>query len=71
MTICDYIRKQRMDLGLLQREIAEIPDVTGSSVWNWEHGVEPEQYYNPNIIKFLGYIPFDCQITLLVGLRVV
>ena len=22
--------------------------------------MEPEQHYNPNIIKFLGYIPFDC-----------
>lgn len=60
VTIGDHIRKRRMDLGLLQREVAEIIGVTESSVWNWEHGVEPEQHYNPNIIKFLGYIPFDC-----------
>lgn len=49
-----------MDLGLLQREVAEIIGVTESSVWNWEHGTEPEQQYNPKIIKFLGYIPFGC-----------
>ena len=49
-----------MDLGLLQREVAEIIGVTESSIWNWEHCVEPELQYNPNIIKFLGYIPFDC-----------
>ena len=22
--------------------------------------MEPEQHYNPKIIRFLGYIPFDC-----------
>ena len=49
-----------MDLGLFQREVAEIIGVTDSSVWNWEHGTEPELHNNPNIIKFLGYIPFDC-----------
>ena len=49
-----------MDLGLLQREVAEIIGVTESSIWNWEHGTEPELQYNPRIIKFLGYIPFDC-----------
>ncbi len=49
-----------MDLGLLQREVAEIIAVTESSIWNWEHGTKPELQYNPRIIKFLGYIPFDC-----------
>jgi len=53
-------RKKRMDLGLLQREVAEIIGVTESTVWNWEHSTEPELQYNPSIIKFLGYIPFDC-----------
>jgi transcriptional regulator with XRE-family HTH domain len=49
-----------MDLGLLQREVAEIIGVTVSSIYNWEHCVESELQYNPSIIKFLGYIPFDC-----------
>ena len=49
-----------MDLCLVQREVAEIISVTESSVWNWEHGTEPKLHYNPIIIKFLGYIPFDC-----------
>jgi len=42
VTIGDHIRKRRMDLGLLQREVAEIIGVTESSIWNWEHGTEPE-----------------------------
>jgi DNA-binding XRE family transcriptional regulator len=49
-----------MDLGLLQREVAEIIGVSVSSIYNWEHGVEQERQYNPSIIKFPGYIPFDC-----------
>ncbi|MDD2899185.1 MAG: helix-turn-helix transcriptional regulator [Desulfuromonadaceae bacterium] len=60
ITVGDHIRKKRMDLGLLQREVAEIIGVTVSSIYNWEHGVEPELLYNPSIINFLGYIPFDC-----------
>ena len=57
ITIGEHIRKRRMDLGLLQREVAEIIGVTESSVWNWEHGTEPELQYNQSIIRFLGYIP--------------
>ena len=59
----DHIRKKRMDLGLLQREVAEIISVTVSSIYNWEHGTEPELQYNPSIIKFLGYIPFGNSIS--------
>jgi DNA-binding XRE family transcriptional regulator len=59
ITVGEHIRKKRMDLGLLQREVAEIIGVTESSIWNWEHGTEPELQYNPKIIRFLGYIPFD------------
>ncbi len=60
ITVGDHIRKRRMDLGLLQSDVAEIIGVTESSVWNWEHGTEPGLQYNPKIIEFLGYIPFDC-----------
>ena len=30
--------------------------VTEPSIWNWEHGTEPELQYNPRIIKFLGWL---------------
>ena len=59
INVGEHIRKKRMDLGLLQREVAEIIGVTESSVWNWEHGTEPELQYNPKIISFLGYVPFE------------
>lgn len=34
--------------------------VTESTVWNWEHGTEPELRHIPKIIEFLGYTPFEC-----------
>lgn len=60
ITVGEHISKKRMDLGLLQREVAEIIGVTESSIWNWEHGTEPELQYKPRIINFLGDVPFDC-----------
>lgn len=47
-------------MGLLQNEVAKIIGVTESTVWNWEHGTEPELRYLPKIIEFLGYVPFEC-----------
>lgn len=59
-TIGEHIRKRRLDLGLLQIEVAKMIGVTESTVWNWEHGTEPELRYMPRIIEFLGYVPFEC-----------
>lgn len=58
--IGDHIRKKRLDLGLTQIEVAEIIGVKESTVWNWEHGTEPELRHIPKIIEFLGYVPFEC-----------
>lgn len=41
-------------------EVAKIIGVTESTVWNWEHGTEPELRNMPKIIEFLGYVPFEC-----------
>jgi len=49
-----------MDLGLLQRVVAENIGVKECSIYNWEHGTEPELRFMPKIIEFLGYVPFDC-----------
>ncbi len=56
----DHLRKKLINLGLLQREAAEIIGVTASTIFSWEHGVEPELIHIPDTIKFLGYIPFEC-----------
>lgn len=38
--IGEHIRKRRLDLGLLQVEIAVHIGVTESTVWKWEHGTD-------------------------------
>ena len=59
VTIGEHIRKKRMDDSVLQYEIAEIIGVSVATIWNWEHGSEPDVKHVPSIIKYLGYVPFD------------
>ena len=68
-TIKEHLRKHRMEIGMLQKEVAVKIGVTESSVWNWERGTEPELVHIPKIIAFLGYIPFECPDDLLGQLR--
>ena len=59
-TLGDHIRKKRLDLELLQKDVANIIDTTENTIWNWENNyATPSLPYIPNIIKFLGYAPFD------------
>ncbi len=54
----ERLRKRRLDLGLLQKEVAKIIGVTTDSVCYWENNrAEPEIRYLPKIIAFLGYAP--------------
>ncbi len=53
----EHLRKKRLDLGLLQAQVAEKIGVTESTVWNWEHGVTPALQHHSKIIQFLGYQP--------------
>ena len=57
--IGDHLRKRRLDLGLLQREVAERLGVTESTVTNWElNRTKPAFWFLPGIIRFLGYTPW-------------
>jgi transcriptional regulator with XRE-family HTH domain len=59
--IGEHIRKRRMDLNLLQRDVAGIIGVTECTIYNWENGErKPGTKYIPRIIDFLGYTPFEC-----------
>jgi len=35
-TLGDELRRRRLELGLLQREVADRPGVSEASVWQWE-----------------------------------
>jgi transcriptional regulator with XRE-family HTH domain len=55
-TIGDHLRKRRLDLGLLQREVAERIGVTKCTIQYWEtNRVVPALRFRPRIAVFLGY----------------
>jgi transcriptional regulator with XRE-family HTH domain len=59
-TIGDAIRKRRLDLGLLQRDVAKIVGCDETSVLNWEKGhTTPGATYIPGVLNFLGHNPFE------------
>ena len=61
-TLGDHLRRRRLDLGLLQREVAEKLGVTKDSIHNWEtNRKSPQLRFVPRIIEFLGYVPYDTQ----------
>lgn len=58
VTIGEHLRKKRLDLGLTQDATGLRLGVTGSTVWNWEHGQNPDSKHHSKITQFLGYTPF-------------
>lgn len=57
-TIGGHIRRRRLDLGLLQKEVAKKIGVHFETLKNWERGVgQPLVRHMPRIAKFLGYDP--------------
>lgn len=65
ITYGDHIRKKRLDLNLLQKEVAEILHVTEDTITGWESGrSNPMTHYIPRIISFLGYSPISYTIYL-------
>jgi transcriptional regulator with XRE-family HTH domain len=54
-TIGDHIRKRRLDLGLLQREVAERVRSDVMTILNWEKNrTKPKARHMPAIRAFLG-----------------
>ncbi len=64
ITIGDHIKNQRLKLHQFQKDVAKIFDVSTDTITNWENnrGVPQIQYY-PTLIKFLGYLPFEIDIS--------
>lgn len=61
-TLGDHLRKRRLDLKLLQKEIAQRLGTDEASVYNWENNrTSPSLHFIPKVIEFLGYVPYDTQ----------
>jgi transcriptional regulator with XRE-family HTH domain len=54
----DHIRARRLNLKLLQRQVAEQIGVNAATITNWERNEStPVIHYIPAIVQFLGYDP--------------
>jgi transcriptional regulator with XRE-family HTH domain len=59
-TIGDHLKKRRLDLKMLQKEIAERFGTTVCTVRNWEKNrSSPSLPFITKIIQFLGYVPYN------------
>jgi transcriptional regulator with XRE-family HTH domain len=57
-TLGDHIRTRRLDLKLLQRQVADQIGVHPLTITNWESNESsPETHFIPAVIEFLGYDP--------------
>jgi transcriptional regulator with XRE-family HTH domain len=57
-TLGDHLRRRRLTLKLIQRQVAEQIGVDATSIHNWETNVStPSLQYMPAILEFLGYNP--------------
>ena len=68
ITLGDHIRKKRIESWLMQKEVAEILNVCEDTITGWETGrSDPQTKHLGNIIKFLGYMPFEIDTSTLGG----
>jgi DNA-binding XRE family transcriptional regulator len=59
---------RRLELGLLQDQVAKIIGVCTDTITNWENGRgEPRIQSYPKVIEFLGYFPFEFDTSILGG----
>jgi len=64
-TLGEHLKKRRIELGLFQKQAAELLGVSASTVLNWEKGkTEPPIESIPVILEFLCYDPFPKPCTL-------
>jgi transcriptional regulator with XRE-family HTH domain len=57
-TLGDHIRTRRLDLKLIQKQVADQVGVSAATIANWEgNATTPVVRYLPAIIRFLGYDP--------------
>jgi len=60
----DHLRARRLDLKLLQKQVADQIGIHEMTIINWEsNATVPEVRYIPAIIQFLGYDPLPATIS--------
>lgn len=55
-----HVKKRRLELELMQKEVGKFFGISEETIYNWESGRnQPDIKLIPKIIKFLGYVPFE------------
>jgi DNA-binding transcriptional regulator YiaG len=68
ITIADHLRKRRLDLKLLQGDVARMIGVSEDTITYWENGrTVPLISAIPAVIRFLGYNPYEVDTSTLGG----
>ncbi len=63
-----HIKKKRLEQRMYQTDVARLFNVTPDSITYWENNrFEPQVQYYPRIIDFLGYFPFDIDMSTFEG----
>jgi len=67
-TLGEKLKNRRIELGMLQKDVANVIGVCEDSITLWENNRnEPSIIYYPKIIQFLGYVPFEVDSSTLGG----
>lgn len=67
-TLGGKIRNKRLELKLLQKDVALLIGVSEDAVTYWENNRnQPQIQYYPKLIEFLGYFPFDIDTSIIGG----
>ncbi|WP_286833460.1 helix-turn-helix transcriptional regulator [Sphingobacterium sp. UBA7038] len=67
-SIGEHIRKKRMELKLFQKDLAVLFGVSEDCITYWENNRStPQITYYPALIRFLGYYPFELDLTTFEG----
>jgi transcriptional regulator with XRE-family HTH domain len=68
VTVGEQLRNRRLELRLVQKEVAKIIGVSDETINNWEHNhTEPPVSASDKILGFLGYSPFKVDTSTLAG----
>ena len=58
-TLCEHLKKRRKQLGMYQKDVAELLGISEWTYLGWEVGdTMPAVRFIPKVIDFLGYDPF-------------
>jgi transcriptional regulator with XRE-family HTH domain len=60
ITLGEKLRNRRLDLNLLQKDVAKIIGVSEDTITYWENGrATPQVHLYPKVTRFLGYFPLE------------